>query len=262
MNHLSAFVILYVKANRGKRIQYSYPAAGLFRIRRDIPKRVRTTLISALFFSWLLLGPGAGGNHAWGATLELNREAVFCLYYSISGERIMEQDIEDLCHSLDQPTYTLYKPSEMFTKASLRRWMHTLEQKKHQMGHVPLFKMRLEAKLHGKRSPFQSLLGEEADMPQPTPFIRSEISERGVQGLRRIFSHERFRELRRGANTLKIDLFLRPEKVVEKPQKRLIAGEKVYLPIRYVVFSLVRMEIFSSDHEPNKMLISIDIDKF
>lgn len=48
--------------------------------------------------------------------LPLDKEAVFCLYYKMSGEHMDDQDIEDLCFDLGRPNFSAYKPVEMFLK--------------------------------------------------------------------------------------------------------------------------------------------------
>jgi hypothetical protein len=55
-----------------------------------------------------------------GSPLPLDKETVFCIYYKMSGEYMDEQDLEELCLNLGRPTFTVYKPSEMFVKNTLR----------------------------------------------------------------------------------------------------------------------------------------------
>jgi hypothetical protein len=93
-------------------------------------------------------------------------------------------------------------------------------------------------------------------MPQPTPFIRSEISKGGWRSV-----HEGLDFLvkktskRKTRMLLDITLFLKPEKTDGQFQKRNIALQNVHLPLRRIIFRPVKMGVFPSKHSDQKMLV-------
>ena len=70
-----------------------------------------------------------GDQELWATTFPLDNETVFCIYYAMNGKEIDEQDMEDLCFESGRPTFTAFKPSEMFMKHSLRRLMERLKER-------------------------------------------------------------------------------------------------------------------------------------
>ena len=196
----------------------------------------------------------------------LDKETVFCVYYRMSGEVIDELDIEDLCFSLGRPTFSAYKPSEMFVKKTLRRVKALVIKKMGSYGENPTFKWRFNyTPSDNSRKPVSSRLIQ--DLPQPTPFIKPEISRKGQMSLDRLLgflTHKRVKlgkSLRvcRGIDRNKesaftIDVYLKPGNIEYRFQKRNIAQEDVLLPLRTIVFYPVKMEVFPLE-QPGDMLL-------
>jgi len=196
----------------------------------------------------------------------LDKETVFCVYFRMSGEVIDELDLEDLCFSLGRPTFSAYKPSEMFIKNTLRRAKALVIKKMGSYGENPTFKWRFNySPSYNSQKPASSILIQ--DLPQPTPFIKPEISKRGQMSLNRLLSfltHKRVKlgkSLRvfKGINRNKksafsINVYLKPGNIEYRFQKRNIAQEDVLLPLRCIVFYPVKMEVFPLER-PGDMLL-------
>jgi len=193
----------------------------------------------------------------------LDRETAFCIYYKMSGEDMEEQDLEELCSSLGRPTFSAYKPSEMFMKNTLRRVRHKLTKRMKKYGKNSIFKwgfkyilMPNKPKINGCKLNFLN-----KKMPQPTPFISSEITKRGQRSVNKILNSLISKSLNEAEErALNIILYLKPKRIDYRYKKRKIAHEHVHLPFRCVIFHPVKMEVFPFKH-PDQMLLSCNIPK-
>lgn len=212
----------------------------MFGVCRRCPFVGMIMLITVLF---VLISAGEG---ICKTAIRLDEEAVFCLYFRMSGEPINDQDIEDLCYTKGIPLFSSYKPAELIFKKTLNEekerlliFTKTIEEKSE-------FEWRFEWQVDpGKRGLSgldMSFL--ESEFPVATPFIRGAVSKRGKKALSRAF-----RELRRrGSHSnargrLELDVRLVAERVERAYQRRNIARENVLLPIRSVFFRPVRVEL-------------------
>lgn len=205
-------------------------------------KAVRTIFL--LFFPLLLSLFRV--QDVWSADFPLDGEAVFCLYYRLSGRPVDLQDIEEFCHQSGRPAYTSFKPSEMFTKRDIREVRKKIEEKIRRMEEDSLFIWRFKASLipHGLKSGGCRITYRDKELPQATPYIFAEISKEGRIYLRKAL--DTFRKERSdhaGPQDLEICVSLRPEKVARRYQQRNIALEDVSLPIRFVIFHPVDVKV-------------------
>ena len=129
---------------------------------------------------FVLMSKGAALGSGW--VLPLDGEAVFCLYYWISGEPMDDRDLEELSRGRGRPTYTDYKPSEMFTRNSLRRLRASLQQTIDGFDQTTRFVRTLTLEGIGRDT-----LKPEQLLPAPTPFIRAELSSDSRRKLMGLF---------------------------------------------------------------------------
>jgi hypothetical protein len=205
---------------------------------------VRFALAVSLFLVFLL----PAHREAFGATVPLDSEAVFCLYFRMSREYMEDQDLEELCASRGRPTFTAYKPAEMFTKKTLVKMRKAFTARLEDYENAPVFTWQVDFLLipgskgrEGCRIRFEDIL-----LPRATPFIGSRISEKGWR--------EIGRRLKRAAEAAgmgpkrirsRAHIHLVPKGIVRKTKRRNIALETVHLPHRWVVFQPVRVEVLS-----------------
>ena len=176
----------------------------------------------------------------------LDREGIFCLYFQMSGEPMGDQDIEDLCFTSERPIFTAYKPSEMFTKSSLKKLKIRLLRKMKEYSKDSTFKWSIRHAFINSHSGTQIskyLLNKTREF-QPTPYIKPEISKNGLKAIQRAVNSldAEAKKLLKGKD-FKITVYLRPEKVDNQLEKRNIALVNVFLPIRRVIFHPVRIKI-------------------
>jgi len=222
---------------------------------KTFPGLLAVVLLSGL----LCLVPSGRG--ICGPAFPLDREAVFCMYYKMSRGCLDDQDIEDFCFSSGKPTFTPYKPAEMFTNNSLRRLRSGFLHKIREYGETSVFKWSFMATIMPVISGMKGRKFHlnKTGMPEPTSFISSEISRNGWMWIKKILnSLDGGTQIPREKTSLKIDLYLRPEEIAHRFQKRNIARQNVRLPLSSVVFQPVRMELFRPGH-PHKTLLSYDI---
>lgn len=203
-------------------------------------------LLLALVLSTLVQLPPesqAGGDKF----LPLDKEAVFCLYYKLSGERMGDQDIEDFCFGLGRPNFSAYKPAEMLLKHGVMEFRNRLLGKMRDYGEGVLFTLSFRGILNPERS--ESYAFEvsryEREMPHPTTYIRSALSKEGWTLVEKAVS--RLSDLA-GAEVLEITIYLKPEGIHNQTERRKIAGEEVRLPLRNVIFRPIRIKIIPSGH--------------
>ncbi len=180
----------------------------------------------------------------YASNLILDEEAVFCVYHKLSVSDMDDQDIEDFCFKRGRPTFTVYKPSEMFTKQTIKEFRKKMKKKIRNLGDDSLFTWRFKGKVSDSRDGkgYRVECGFQ-DMPRATNYINSEISKTGRRSLERILNSLVNR--RSGSvkdRELDINIVMRPQRIAFRFQKRNIALEEVLLPIRYVIFHPISVE--------------------
>lgn len=186
-----------------------------------------------------------GAQDIWGSTFMLDKEVVFSIYYKLSEKGINELDMEDLYFESGRPVFTLYKPSEMFMRNSLRRLIARINERVKDYDEDSLFKWSFECSFTSdklKRKTYQVVFNDRG-MPQPTPYISSEISDRGRRYVKKLLNDlaAEMKDLGKDRE-LDITLYLRPEKIDYRFQKRYVALEDIILPIRCIIFHPVKMQ--------------------
>ncbi len=206
--------------------------------------------ISLFIFLLITLSP-----HSSSAALQLDEDAVFCCYFYISGEKPSDQDIEELCFNSGRPSYTAYKPSEMFSKKSLLSEKKRIEERVKTISFDPAVTWnirldKLDAAFVGR---FFSPSNINAAIPRPTPYIGGRLSIDGSQyikkGLKALIDQipsERYE------NGVEISITLRPVNGVHEYEKRNIVEQNVTLPIRYVIFQPIKVRIVDGNSLNNK----------
>ena len=205
---------------------------------------------------YIFLTPFLGIHDPLCSTLPFDDESVFCSYFIISGDEPDEQDIEEFCFQSGRPAFTAFKPSEIFTKNSIRKEKARISKRIDELKEDPLFIWNIKGELsYRSRSRDYRVIINEIDLPEPTPYINSRISEEGSRALKRTLNslvnkYSGFLNKKE----LDINVSLKPESVVYEFQKRNIADEDVVLPIRYIIFCPVKVEL------PDKrMTVEVDI---
>ncbi|MGD8388141.1 MAG: hypothetical protein PVG49_13450 [Desulfobacteraceae bacterium] len=187
--------------------------------------------------------------HGWAGVPELDREGIFCTYYSICGETPETGDIEDLCWALESPTFSAFKPAEMFSGNSLRKARRRLNQRIRQINAESLFRWSIEGRMHwtsSERARFHPITWE-PDFPRATPYIGAEMLPEHWERLRKALK-ELPLEIPKGTSgwVSRVGVLLKPYRVEKRFQKRNIALEDVLLPIRCVVFVPVAIQLPAS----------------
>ena len=180
------------------------------------------------------------------APIRLDEEAVFCLYFKLSGEPINDQDIEDLCDAMGKPIFSAYKPAEFVFKKTLTEKKERLLGRMKALDKKSEFQWRLSCQGASRKSAPGRLDSSSLDseFPAATSLIRAAVSKKGKKALTKAFRELWGRATRstRGG-LLELDVRLVPERVGKAYQTRNIARENVLLPIRYVFFRPVRIEM-------------------
>jgi hypothetical protein len=189
----------------------------------------------------------------------LDEEAAFCLYHAMSGVPLEDQDIEDLYFALGRPTFSAFKPAEMFTRNLLRAARKRLERQMHAYDSNTLFLRRfhLTAKdmENGFHAPGSGPFDEQ--MPHPTPFIRAELSQGGARDVRRAlraFLGKRPDAAKKGVT---LALYLKADAAVRSPETRNIALEDVLIPTGRVIFRPFKLGV-SPTGLPEQVIFSGD----
>lgn len=180
------------------------------------------------------------------ATYPLDEEAVFCSYYKLSGKTFDERDLEDFSYQQGRPTFSIFKPAEMFTKATLRDLQKKMQAQIAGYNDQTLFALGFKGPWYGGQfiQGAAAIMIGHSDLPRSTPYIGSEISEPGQKELLKTY----YFLLKDTAGLIRdrevdITVYLRPTKILRKDLKRNIALEDVYMPVRIVVFEPVRIRI-------------------
>lgn len=181
-----------------------------------------------------------------GASLPFDEDAVFCSYFKISGDKPAEEDIEELCYNTGKPAYSQFKPSEMFSRKTVIKERERLSAKINDMGADSVFVWKIKAAVtlekHGNS--IRDISCDFDNLPQPTPFINSQLSRSGIAKIKNELKgilKKNMKKIR--GNEIDIAVYLKPEKAVYGYQKRYIVEEDVVLPIRYVIFQPVQVQI-------------------
>jgi hypothetical protein len=215
-------------------------------MKRKIPHRLFAAAVA------LFLVPLLGMESAASSLLRLDEEAIFCLYHKLSGEPMTDQDIEDLRFSQGRAIFSAYKPSEMILKQGIKETRKRLLDRIRGYGKDCLFVWDFEGVFRRNKAGIDhgatGSIG--AEMPHPTHFIRSTLLAGGGKLVEKEVNAFLSRTPGVGsAQALKISLHLRPEGIDRQSEKRVIAHEKVNLPVRSVIFRpvAVRVSLPSSD---------------
>ncbi len=175
--------------------------------------------------------------------LALDPQAVFCSYYSLSGEDPEDLDIEELYWNQEKPTFTSFKPAEMFSHKSLGDARRELENQISLIGRDTVFRWEPEGALvrataGGTRFRFHR--GPDG-LPQATELIRAEIPAREWKLLERALRDISWAEItQNGESTMTV--LLKPAGAEERLEKRNIATHDVAIPVRFVLFRPVSVE--------------------
>jgi len=223
------------------------------------------TIQKILYFLMIFIGSCAlllfpAHQNSWGSVFPLDEETVFCIFHKMSGKKMVDQVLEELCITLGRPTFTPYKPAEMFLKNSLRKFREQLQEKARKYNDNSIFRrshsgviISRNNKVLGYKTDFRSI-----EMPRPTPFISAKISRNGLKSIYRTLDSLVRKKLDPGFSQknkapFDINIYFKPEKIAYGYHKRIIAGEDVLLPHSYVIFRPVRLEICDTG-EPVKIL--------
>ena len=184
---------------------------------------------------------------AYCSTLLFDEYAVFCSYFKLSGDKPSDQDIEELCFTFNRPTYTSFKPSEMFTKKSLLKEKNRIDEKIKSVTINSTFlwkTMKYSLSSNKDIDRYFSMTAINEALPQPTPYINSRISGKGQRKIKKaIYSLLKTCPEKIKKKEVEILITLKPEKSEYGYQKRNIAEQNVVLPIRYVIFQPTIVQI-------------------
>ena len=183
---------------------------------------------------------------AYCSTFDFNEYAVFCTYFKLSGDKPSDQDVEDLCFTFNQPTYTDFKPSEMFSKKSLLSEKNRINERIKSITSDSTFLWKVKYHLSNNKDIDRSfsMTAINEKLPQPTPYISSRISRKGQRQIKKAISLliKKYPE-KINKKDVEIIITLKPEKSEYGYQKRNIVEQNVLLPIRYVFFRPIEVQI-------------------
>ena len=193
-------------------------------------------------------------------TFPLDKETVFCLYFKLRGTIIPDQDIEELCASSGKPIFTAYKASELYTKNKIRHIRQRLSTKIEKYDNNSLFTWIFHYTYDPdsvSRTGTQSLPCYN-ELPNPTPFIASEISRAGQKRINKQLALALENAKYKNKEELQIIVYLKPKNIASRYQKRRVACQRVRVPLRRIIFHPIKIEIVPSSHY-NKTLLSHNI---
>ncbi len=189
----------------------------------------------------------AAGTAMAGGFPLLDQETVFCAYFALSGEEPDVQDVEDLCWHLGRPTFSSFKPSEMFSENDRRAVRRRLDERIMTFDGKGLFRWPVEGRLTrsspgGNNGVFRPEPGG-MTLPRATECIGAEMTGKDRTGLKRAMKTlpEPVGEPS-GSERFRVHILLRPESAGRRIETRNIAQEDVSIPIRFVVFRPVAVE--------------------
>jgi len=183
---------------------------------------------------------------AYCASSPFDEYAVFCSYFKLSRDTPSDQDVEELCFSFNRPTYTSFKPSEMFTKKSLLKEKGRIDEIITSITLESDFIWKVKCNLTNNKDidKYFSMTSINEMLPQATPYINPKISGRGQRQIKKAIS-SLFKTHSENIKMKDVDIIitLRPEKSEYEYQKRNIVELDVVLPIRYVIFRPTKVQM-------------------
>ena len=183
---------------------------------------------------------------AYGSEFVFDEYAVFCSYFKLSGDKPSDQDVEDLCFTFDRPTYTSFKPSEMFSKKSLLKERKRIDKRIKSITSDSIFLWKVKYNLTNNKDidRYFSMTAINEKLPQPTPYITSRISTKGQRKIKKaVYAFIKTNPKKIIKKDVEIIIKLKPEKYECRYQKRNIVEQNVLLPIRYVIFQPEKIQI-------------------
>ncbi|PKN68173.1 MAG: hypothetical protein CVU57_00685 [Deltaproteobacteria bacterium HGW-Deltaproteobacteria-15] len=197
-----------------------------------------------LFLANIILFLPAGYCH--GRTLvPLQKEDVFCLYFKLSGQPMGDQDIEDLCFAQGRPIYSSFKPAEMFLTPTIKAMRARLLKRMKEYGNGSLFVWKFEAAIKKERSGRSLGWASEPpeQMPHATPFIRAAFSEKEWKHIEESAQALLEAKPSLGHGPVEITIQAKPLGVDQLPERRIVAQEELKIPIRFILFQSVDIQI-------------------
>ena len=174
-------------------------------------KRILCAVIISIYS--IILSPLSGIQDLWGSTFPLDEESVFCSYFIMSGDKPDEQDIEEFCFQSGRPAFTSFKPSEIFMRNSIKKERTRITERIEELKKDSLLIWSLKCEVsYGSSNGRYWVIINEKDLPQPTPYINSKMSEEGSKSLRKTLNS--LINQNSGSSTKKeidINIFLKPE---------------------------------------------------
>jgi hypothetical protein len=191
-----------------------------------------------ILWIFLFLAPQAWCESA----IPFEKESVFCMYFELSKEEVRLQDIEELLISQGRPAYSNYKPAEMFTRKSVKDKKADIEKKLQSYSQDTLLKWTLVYPSSILRSsvPIRSL---KKRVPVVTPFIQPQLTARSWALLQREIKRRLKTSDLNHTQNIQIDIYLRAQKTEIHQRERVIARQRIYFPIRYIVFAPEKVDI-------------------
>ena len=177
----------------------------------------------------------------------LDEETVFCAYFALTGEKPDAQDVEDLCWNLGRPTFSFFKPSEMFSENDRRSVRRRVDERIMAFDGEGLFRWPVEGRLTrsspgGDNGVFQPAPGG-MTLPRATECIGAEMTGKDRTRLKRAMKTlPETVETLPGSERFRVHILLRAESAGRRIETRNIAQEDVSIPIRFVVFTPVAVE--------------------
>ncbi|NLD35401.1 MAG: hypothetical protein GX654_00865 [Desulfatiglans sp.] len=193
--------------------------------------------------------------HPSSAAFQLDEDTVFCCYFFISGDSPSDQDIEELSYNSGRPSYTSYKPSEIFSKKSLISEKKRIKERITAISNDPdvIWNVRLDSVDAAAIGRFTSVSNINAAIPRPTPYIGAKISENGLKyiknNLKALTDAAPSMGQGKGAEIL---ITLRPVHAIHEFEKRNIVEQEVTLPIRNVIFQPIKVQILDGNSLNNQ----------
>lgn len=181
-------------------------------------------------------------------TFPLDTETVFCLYFKLSGTIIPDQDIEDLCASSGKPMFTAYKASEIYTRNKIRQIRQRLSTKMEAYDDNSTFTWIFHYTYDPDSVTETGIpsLSSYDELPNPTPFIASEISQAGKKRINNHLALALKNAKYKNRAALQIIVHLKPKNITHRYQKRQVACQRVRVPLRRIIFHPVKIEIVPS----------------
>jgi len=198
-------------------------------------------LVIAFFCVIALVTPCMGA-----AAITLDKVSVFCAYYKLSGDFMNDQDVEDLCVALGKPTFSHYKPSELFTKRTLLETRNTLLETMELIDETSTFKWNTTYTFTGRRQ--KPHLDYDNILPHPTPFIAAKISLKGQTDINTRLAQAIDALQLEKSTIVTISVYLKPQHVYNRFEERNIGRHNVFFPHRRIVFHPVKIAVTLEDN--------------